>query len=618
MKYCKTVSTAVLLALLIFSETFRPERAVADAKPSATSSSSEQISSDDPASLQRGIDAAFKSGLKKIVIPPGIYRVKPDHLYLRFENMNDFEIDATGVTLLRSDSTRSGIQFNHCHGVTFRGMTLLNEIPPFTQGTIEAIDPAWKSLDLRICAGFPANFDDPRYFPKTPTGYVFDPKTRQWKSGTSDVGITQLERLEPGKFRLYFRGADRMKDVVNVGDEMAFRGNGGADIRLTDCDHVKLLDVVIRNGTGFCVHETDGEGDNFYRYNIEYGPRPAGATEDPLIACNADGFHSSYIRHGPTLEDCHFEGMPDDGVAIHGNFAMVADSDADSLVILYAHAPFFRVGDPLRLFDSKGQFTGEANVKAVEPLKDYLPKSAVKRARYLESQRYFRLTLDHPISAHFNDLVDDPSANGSNYVVRNCVIRNHRARGMLLKADNGLVENNTIDGSTMAGIVVAPELWWNESGYGRNVILRGNMVRHVGYQNAGPWMDQAGAITVRGEGDNVKKPVMIEGDHFGHRHIVIENNTVADCDGLQLLVSSASDVSITGNKFVHAQEHPSNRGADHVDPEAIIQIGPCRDVRLSGNVVVDRGSSGGKLVEAVDPTQVHGLPDGLTTSNTGP
>jgi len=179
------------------------------------------------------------------------------------------------------------------------------------------------------------------------------------------------------------------------------------------------------------------------------------------------------------------------------------------------------------------------------------------------------------------------------------------------------VENNTIDGSTMAGIVVAPELWWNEAGYGRNVILRGNTVRHVGYQNAGPWMDQAGAITVRGEGDNLKKPSVEEGDHFGHRHIVIEDNTIADCDGLQLLVSSASDVAITGNKFVHPQQHPSNRGANHVDPEAIIQIGPCHDVRFAGNAIVDRGSNGGKIVDAVNPSGVHGLADGVAVVRSG-
>jgi len=579
------------------------------------------ISPDDPLSLQSGIVAACKAGEKKVVIPPGVYRIDTPHFALSFEEFHDFEIDATGVTLLRLDPTGGGVEFDRCHNVSLHGMTIIDQTPPFTQGVIEAIDPAGKFYDIRICDGFPADFDNPKHFrPQDTTGYIFDRGTRQWKAGTSDFWTNHVERLGEGKFRLYWPGGAKRSggDGAVVGDEMAFRGNGNADLRLGRCDHMQISDVRIKNGGGFCIHESEGEGDNHYtRVTVTYGPRPANALEDPLIACNADAFHSNGMRHGPTLDDCHFEGMPDDGVAIHGFYALVMESDAKSVVVLFSGGNFLRPGDPIRWFDRKGTPRGEAVVQSVEPLKDYVGKPLGKRPNFRDSHHYYRLTLDRPLSAQFEDLLDDPAANGSHYIVRNCTIRNHRARGMLLKADDGLVENNTVDGSTMAGIVVSPELWWNEAGFTHNITIRGNTVRHVGYQNAGPWMGQAGAITVRGDDEKISRPAEKD-EQFGHQHVVIENNTIEDCDGVNLLVSSASDVLIKNNKFVDAQQHPSRRGADHVDPGALIQIGPCKNVRIEGNTVVKRGPAGTVLIEAADPAQVTGIETGFTSKRPSP
>lgn len=575
------------------------------------------IQPDDPASLQTGIEAVYKAGQKKVVVPPGIYSLGARGYALRFSQMHDFEIDATGVTLLRTEQTRGGIEFDRCQNVALVGMTLLNRTPPFTQAIIEAIDPAGKFFDLKICDGYPADLDNPRHFATSDlVGYVFDPKTRQWKSGTSDMGTNHIERLGPGQFRLYWYGGTKRGGDVSIGDEMAFRGIGGTDIHLGACDHMQLRDITIRNGGGFCIHESDGDGDNHYsNITVTYGPRPEGANEDPLIACNADAFHSSTMRRGPTLENCHFQGMPDDGVAIHGSFALAMESDASSLIVLFSGGNFFRPGDPLRWFDPKGQFMGEATVQEVAPAKDYQGHPIGKRPNFRDSHHYFRLTLDHALPAHLDDLVDDPHANGSGYVVRNCTIRNHRARGMLLKADDGLVENNTIDGSTMAGIVLSPEIWWNEAGFSRNVIIRGNTVRHVGYQNAGPWMTQAGAITVRGDGDDPKTVPSLSPEHLGHRNVVIEANTIENCDGLNLLVSSAADVRIRANHFLNPQQHPSSRGADHCDPAALIQIGACQDVTIAGNTVYNRGPYGRSLVIASDRPQVRQATDATTSNN---
>jgi len=561
-----------------------------------------RISPDDPASVERGIAAAMKAGEKKVVIPAGTYRLPQPagRYYLRFAEVSDFEIDARGVTFLRADPTKGGIEFFRCRNVTLRGLTLINETPPFTQGTIEAIDPAGLYYDLRIDAGYPANFDDPKYFAPEPTGYVFDPKTRQWKAGTYDLSATRAERLGPDRFRLFWRGKPR--HAAAVGDFMAFRGKGGTDIFVGQCAGMNITEVSILSGGGFCIHEADGDGGSRFSYKVTYGPKPAGATAAPLIACNADAFHSSNVRRGPTVEGCLFEGMPDDGVPIHGTYAMVAEAEAERLIVCFMHGNFFREGDPLRLFTRDGNPLGEAAVKTISPIRGYTPKTATTLTRFKESTNYCRLTLDRALPAAFECLISNPAAIGSGYVVRNNIIRNHRARGMLLKADNGLVEGNTIDGSTIAGIVLAPETWWMEACYSRNVTIRNNTVRHVGYATTGPWNMQAGAITVTGASEKTTSP-------GGHRHIVIEGNTVENCDGPNIIVSAATDVLVRGNRFVSPMREPSRRGADRgIDPAALIWLSNCDDVRIEGNSVSQPGQCLEKLI-ATTPSAKNVLLD---------
>jgi len=568
------------------------------------------ITPDDPVSVQRGIDAAAKSGAKKVVVPPGTYRLTApprERFCLKFIDLKDLEIEATGVTFLLMDPNKGGIEFGRCANVTLRGATLRHEIVTFTQAAIEAIAPDGKSFDLRIAKGYPANLDDPKFFRADNTGYVFDPLTRQWKTGTYDLGVKKLERLGPDLFRVFWNGpAGPPKQPVAVGDLMAFRGNGVTDIYVGGCTGMNITGVSILSGGGFCIHEDGGEGGSHFSYTVSYGPKPDGATETPLIACNADAFHSGGVRKGPTLENCLFEGMPDDGVPIHGYYGLVVEAKENTLVLTEGR---WQPGDPLRLFSPDGGLAGEAIVKTVQPLPQYKTEAKSKNRAFgdLAKKHFIQITLDAPVDAGMDFLASNPNAMGSGFVVRNCVIRNHRARGMLLKADNGLVEGNTVDGSTIAGIVIAPELWWNEACYSRHVIVRNNTIKHVGYATVGPWTDQYGAITLTAAAKETSRP--------GHEDILIENNTIENCDGVNLLIAAAKNVIVKNNRFVGAQRAPTRRGADHADPTALIWLSSCENVSLQGNTLSARGAAGGEVIHlAPSAKNVSGAQDGIVSA----
>lgn len=562
----------------------------------------------DSAALQKEITDAYQAGRKKFVIPAGTYRLQDSAkgAYLTFADLKDFEIDATGVSFLRTDPLRGGVEFRHCQRVTLRGLTLLNETPPFTQGVLEALDPQGEWYDVRIDRGYPQWLDQPHPDLKQLRATVIIPGTRQYKEGSMDCFFSHAERTGPDTFRLFFRKESKLDPKTHpaaVGDWLNFRGVVIRDILLAGCERMVIDQVTVKGGGGFCVMEEGGEGGNRFTYKITYGNRPAGADKDPLLASNADGFHSRGMRQGPILENCFFEGMHDDGIPIHGSFAMVAEGSGNKVIMTGGY--FLRAGDPLRFYDPHGSFAAEGRVTSITPMPDYKLTQQVAGFRRGRTLRFVEVTLDRPVEVGFQYVVSDSAANGAGYIIRNCTIRNHRARGLLLKSDDGLVENNVIEGSTIAGIVIAPEIWWHEAGYSRNVVIRNNVIRRAGYSTAGSSDHQAGAITICGAAGEPDKIVPVYQDEAvarvkpDHANIIIENNTIEDCNGVNLLLGMARNVTVRGNKFNHAQKQQTARGvASGVDPASLVWIYNCEDVTFEGNEITDRGAFGREVVTA--------------------
>jgi len=543
--------------------------------------------------------------MKIVRIPAGTYILDPPAhgSHLQLHDLSDFEIDARGVLFLLSDNTRGGIEFRNCRNVTFRGATIRYISPPFTQGVVAAIAPDGSFYDVQIDRGYPVDLDDLRYFPAKPVGYLFDPKTRLWKPGTYDLNARRVEKLAADKFRFYWdRPSGPALHPVSVGDPMAFRGNGDTNLTLINSAKMHIFGVTILNAGDFAVWEHGGDGGNSYdEITVTRGPKPEGASAEPLFSGTADGFHSTDVRKGPLVEHSHFESMPDDGIAIQGTYSFIFESKADKLVI---NQNSFRPGNPIRIYDVQGRPADEAIVCGIAPLPDY--RNTRKSSRELRADNtegpYFAVTLDHAVGAAFDYLAENPSATGSGYVLRYNTIMNHRARGMLLKASDGLVEHNTIDGSTMGGIVVTPEFWWNEASFSRTVIIRDNVIRHVAYAPK-----QLGGVVIAA----LNGPAPVAG--YGHRHIVVEGNTLEGINGVNLLITSSKAVVVRNNLFLHAQQQQV--GVDGAgwgeDPGALIYVTESDGVRFENNLVRDLGPFNRTLVESTPTANVTGAKDGV-------
>ncbi|MGC9261642.1 MAG: right-handed parallel beta-helix repeat-containing protein, partial [Phycisphaerae bacterium] len=363
-------------------------------------------------------------------------------------------------------------------------------------------------------------------------------------------------------------------------------------------------------GTGFCFCEGGGGGYNRYIDDaVVYPPKPRGARVRPMISSNADGFHSGFypvgVRHGPTLIGCYFEGTDDDGIAIHGVYVMLQHVQGTQIVILSNDGSFVRPGDTLKFYNSKGGFVGQNRVVSIAVANGYKPQRYSDNPHFQHASQFFSVKLNHAVlGAAFGDYIDDTDCNGSGFAIRDCTVRNNRARGMLIKADDGVIEDNTVDGSSMEGIVISPELNWNEAGCSSNLLIEGNTIRHVGDANAGPAY-MAGAMSIVAYPHHNFLP-----RDFGHNNIAILQNRFIDNNGLNLLLVDARNVLMADNTFIDPMRN--NHGGNIYGASSLIWMQECRNVFLAGNRVVVPGPAVKTLVGiGPDDSAVKGIGNGV-------
>ncbi|MBL8993612.1 MAG: right-handed parallel beta-helix repeat-containing protein [Spirochaetia bacterium] len=571
----------------------------------------------DPLAVHRLITEAIEKKQSKVVIPPGVYRLglpasNATH-HLSFTGLTNFEIDARGANFVFTSREKRGMVLDHCSGLVFRGAVLERDPVPFSQGKILDAAPDRKSVEIEIAAGYPDELGDTRYFGKgSKVLYLFDPKNRLWKKNTTDLYYDKAERLGPGRFRVSLKSPIAEECSIEKGDLFATRGNGGADLHLRNSDHCLIEDLTIRSGSGFCLHEDRGEGANvFRRYRVTFGKTPAGASESPLIACNADAFHSSGVRVGPKLLDCFFEGMCDDGIAIHGGFSQLERADGKSLVINTRWpeaSAFWRPGDTLKIYSTNLSFVTSSVIKAVRPVEKFQPSFVSSLGAFKNLKAFAEVETETQLAVEKEMLVCNTSVQGAGFEIRNCRTRNHRARGIIVKADNGLIEGCTIEGTTMAAILVTAELYWAESDFSKNLVIRNNTFRQVATALL-PWNAMIGAVTVAAQENGRWIPTR------SHEGIRIENNTFDRIDGVQILVSSSKDVKISGNVFQNPQIQPSTRGRDKgIDPEALFYFAECEGVTLENNQVAGARTDLSKKIVVLPTASVSGMEHGLRLS----
>jgi hypothetical protein len=504
-----------------------------------------------PASLPAAIPNAYNKGARDIVITPGSYLLPANGKNtIELLSWKNASLHAQGVTLIFQELHHRPIFLHQCEHVTLEGATLRFEQPAFTQGRITRMDKDEKGalLDWQIDEGYPTDLN-----PAKATFDVADQNTRLIRAGTGDFGANSCEPLGTGAFRL--RKIYGGLGSAQVGDWLFTRisTHGNSIVQLDHCDHCAMRNLRLQNAGFAAFFETDGEGGNTYiDCKVQPGPKPKHATEPQLVGCGADGFHSVGTRTGPTLDHCAWEGLlHDDCIAIHGSLQKVESADGNKLVLEKGNRGGFAVGEPVRI-SSKTGFFAQFNCIAM---------------RTLEGGR-LELTLDRDSGAPADSKASNPMHDGANFKIIHCTLGNCRSRGILVKADHGLIEDCTISGCGMSAVSIGPEYYWGEADYCWDVIVRGNKLASNVLNGS-----SAGVVFVHGDGA------------IGNRNITIADNLFdRNYSQIGIHVEDTDGVQITGNTFVTSAIALPGKSRTVVDLQS------SKDIQLNGNRVQGAGT----------------------------
>lgn len=514
----------------------------------------------DAPSPQALLDAASAAGAARVTIPPGVYRQAET---LRIGPAHDLEIVAEGVTLVLT-SFENAVALRDCRRVTLRGLRLDYDPLAFTQGSITAVDPAAKSFNFELHAGYPDLTPDYA----VPRAHLFD-AAGAWKPGAPDLyGQTEIVDARHGRFRLR-----ELPPQVAVGDQVALNQRVHAALTVqAGCEDLHFQDLEFSSTAGLAILGRFAlGGDRFTRVRIRPGPPPAGATRPRLLSATADGLNYAYVRRGPTLEDCEFARLGDDSVNLHSSALPVYRVlDGQRFLTLRPHgvedfAAVLRPGDPLRFlaaetFAPKGEgvlsslAVVEGESLTAEALTRLYPAQATRQGR--PRATVYLITSQTPLPPLAEgDFLDLPAIGCPGFAIRGCYFHDHRARGIRCMASHGVIENNRLERLQQTGISLGPEyLYWREAGWVEDVTVRGNTLRQIGFgaRMQDPRYYAPGALSVFAhvapQADGTFYP--------GNRNLAFLNNRFEACPVPAIRILAGSSIEQRGNSESAATPAP--------------------------------------------------------------
>ena len=497
------------------------------------------------ATIAAAMDAATAAGSPvEIVLAAGTYRVRPERprgACFPIHQAANLTVRGAGkdTEIVIADPAAGGFSFALCQKVRVAELVVDYDPVPFCQGTIRAVDVEAGAFDLEVELGYPT--PDAENFaqavePYGKWGMIMDPAARRIRSGTPDHYMTPRWEHREGRVWRFFTAEEHYRRNLahmRVGDAYVHLARcHGSAVLAQGCDGIRIENVMVHAAPGLAVGLVGNRGEIAVRgLEVRFAPGT-----NRLLTTDADGVHCQQNRSGPVIENCFFEGMADDAVNLYAppNVLREIRSPTEWLV---SPGCLVLPNDRLQVLDPKtGRLRGE--VRAVD----------VK-----VEQGAFLLTLDKSFEGavanadhRSADTLYNLDACGAGFQIRGNHMRGNRRYGCLLRAGGGLVENNTFEDTTGAGVILTNEPDWPEGPMPWGITIRGNCFLRggtcLGYADS----PHGAALSVRptrlGHG-------LAEAESI--RNVIIEHNEFQDRGGTALFIGGARNVAVSNNR-IHA------------------------------------------------------------------
>lgn len=500
--------------------------------------------------VRRALEACERVDARKLVLEPGELDIYPEYCFeeklcmsnhddngpkriaLLIKNRKNFEIDCAGA-VIRVHGIMTHFSILDSESITVRNAILENPRTEMLQTRVAAHGDGY--VDLDILSGMEdftvrngeliVPFRNGALLPIS-TNIEFRPETGEIEPGTADQAIggdwfggdLRFEQL-PGN-RLRVRGITRYPRIGNI---VVFNGSrrfgagffceNSGDLRLENvtvrsCFGMGIIAQMCHNITldGFCTRQHGGQ----------------------LYSSDADATHFVNCTGTVTVENGIFEGQLDDALNIHGIYTRIIGKEDHALYVREMHTEaqgirIYREGDTVRALHP-------------EPLLPYA-EMQIAGVEYL-NQEVVRLSFRESVDGiTVGDDIENVSRS-ADLVFRNNVVRNNRARGMLIATPGKtVIENCTFHTSGTSIKFESDGNYWFESGGTEDVTIRGNVFDNCGYSLG--W----GGAVVECAGRNET-----EKDRYFHQHITVADNVF--CGGFPTAVcfDNVREAIFTGNR----------------------------------------------------------------------
>jgi len=569
MKFVRKNSSFSLLAAVALLVCVCAETKTSGSTPPQSKSASAEQALD----LRAFIAGELAGGNKRIVVPPGRYRLKPSNgSHLRFQGIQNVQIIADRVELV-CGATVQALGFDRCTNVTLKGLTIDYDPLPFTQGKIVALGPEKSWVEFELFDAYPDGALEERI-------EIFDPVNRELRR-PSYYGWGDFEPIGPRRYRISKGAKYRYRsavDIEQVGDLLvtnhrtAERGGPHA-VRLSDCAGVTLQDVTLYASPTFGFLETDCTGSTYLRCRIDRrapADDPVPRATPRLRSLNADAFHSKNAAKGPAIIECFAHWQGDDCVNINGRYYYVAGSKGRIVRLVAFDKPVIMPGDRVEFLPYAGAPLPNAKAVSLALAADALSAEEqalfrdaklveTTRLRFNRDARVYSLVLDDEVNVPPGSAVCAASRVGSGFLVKNCDFGDNRSRGILIKASQGELTANRIHRSRMAAVLISPEFHWMEAGCSSDVVVKGNIFRGIGQT----------PIRILAHGGN-GKPLLAG----AHRDISVLNNRFEDCPWPLIEANSVTGLTVADNIWPQSAP-PGSGGAKTGKPDVPVRLLNC-------------------------------------------
>ena len=344
---------------------------------------------------------------------------------------------------------------------------------------------------------------------------------------------------------------------------------GYEPVEIKHSSGVLLEDVDIYAGAGMGIVGVGTE--NLTLSRVRVMPRP-GASR--LVSTTADATHFINCSGTVTLEGCHFEGMGDDHLNVHGQYEFVHRRlDARTLEArigtlagfgqwpeawVWGWATVPKSGDPLEFFRL--------------PSLEVTAKAQVESIQYDRKTGRSRIVLIDPLpdsvkeGDQFQDARQIPALR-----VRNCYFGPNRARGTLITTRDAIVEGCTFDRTGGSPVFICCEVDWLEAPAPSSVVIRNNRFLGCGYAIA----NEGAAITA----------VFKQGGAVGGwmRNLTIEGNLIKGYPGAGVLAAQVDGLVFRNNRLEATRPSMTLRGCRNGHSEGNQQDGGKPEIQTDSN-----------------------------------